>query len=250
MFHLAAFTQSQDSAVLVPTAALLDQALQINGNDLIVPNDLSMLAGAYAFGPNAARVQLVAPSLRRLFPQELNPLDVNALPTDQLTLNWFDDNPLQLDGGEPFEVWMAENGAGATRVTTAIWLCDGVPVPLGNQDVRTIRVTSATAAVANVWSNIPLTFNDVLPSGTYALVGATLQSTNGQLARFVFKGGYYRPGMIMNQTVGQRQNPIFRGGDLGYWGTFENLTPPTVDVLCNGADAAFAGELDLVFLGR
>lgn len=249
MFHLAGWTQSQDSAVLVPTAGLADQSLQVNGNDIIVPNDLNMLIAAYGLGPNATRVSLQAPSLRAIFNQEVYGLDVNAVATDQLLLEYYGSNAIQLAAGEPLEAWMAESNAAASRVTTLVWLCDTPPTPL-NADIRTIRVTSANAAVANAWTNIVLTFNDVLPSGTYALMGMQLQSANMQAFRCVFKGGMYRPGALGQTAISTRQNQIFRHGGMGIWGTFENLTPPSIDVLCNGADAAFAGVMDLAYLGR
>lgn len=249
MFHLAGWTQSQDSAVLVPTAGLADQSIQVNGNDIIVPNDVNQLMAAYALGPNLTRASLQAPSLRAIFNQEVYGIDVNAVATDQLLLEWYGANAIQLAAGEPFEAWMAENNAAASRGTILVWLCDTPPSSL-NGDIRTIRVTSANAAVANAWTNITLAFNDVLPSGTYALMGMQLQSTNMQAFRCVFKGGMYRPGAIGQPAITTRQNQVFRHGGLGVWGTFENLTPPSVDVLCNGADAAFAGVMDLVYLGR
>lgn len=247
MFHLAGFTQSQDSAVLIPAAALADQSLQINGNDIIVPRDLTNLIWSYALGPSATRAQIVAPSLRRIFAEEIFPLDLNATATDQLVINNNAQSPLLLDPGEPLEAWMAEGAAGASRVTILVALADAPPVPIVG-DIHAIRVTSTGTAVANAWTNIPLTFNDTLPSGTYALVGAALQSTNMQAFRFVFKGGMYRPGAVGSALISTRQHEMFRNGMLGSWGEFENLTPPTVDVLCNGADAAFAGVLDLVQL--
>lgn len=244
-FHLAGYTQSQDSAVLINAAALADQSLQVNGNQIIVPNDLTTIIWAYALGPNASRAQLVSPSLRRIFNQEIFPLDVNAVATDQLALELFGGSPLQLDPGEPLEGWMAESNAAASRVTILACLADAPPIPIVG-DIHSIRVSSTGAAVANSWTNITLTFNDVLPSGTYALVGATLFSANMQAFRFVFKGGAYRPGAIGSSALSTRINPMFRYGAMGSWGEFENLTPPSVDVLCNGADASFQGVLDLV----
>lgn len=248
-FHLAGFSQSQDSAVLVTTTALLDQSLQVNGNDIIVPNNLNMLAGVYAFGASLTRAQLISPSLRRTFPNEIMPLDLSLTPTDELLIQWFGQSALQLDPGEQLNAFMAENAAGASRGTILAWLCD-TPPQLAGGDIRTIRVTSTNAALANVWTNVTLTFNDVLPAGTYALLGATMQSANMQAFRFVPKGEPYRPGWIGSTTIAARDYEISRRGGLGVWCEFEHLTPPSMDVLCNGADAAFAGVMDVVYLGR
>lgn len=246
-FHLLGWSESQDSAVLVNAAALPDQALQVNGDQIIVPNDLTQLIFYYALGPNATRAWIVSPSLRRMYNEEIFPLDLAAIATDQSLVVDHSQSPLILDAGEPLEAWMAEGAAGASRVTILAALADGLPVPQSG-DFHTIRVTSSTAAVANVWSNVTLTFNDVLPSGMYAVVGGMMQSANMQAWRLVFKGGSYRPGAPGVSTIGLRHNRLFRNGNLGVWGTFENLTPPSMDVLCNGADAAFMGVLDLVQL--
>lgn len=245
MFHLLGYTQSQDSAVLINAAALADQSLQVNGNQIIVPNDLTNLIFMYALGPSATRAQLVSPSLRRMFNEEIFPIDLNAIATDQMLIDFLGQSPILLDPGEPLEGWMAEGAAGASRVTILAALADASPIPVAG-DIHTIRVTSTGVAVANAWTNVTLAFNDVLPSGTYALVGAAMQSANMQAFRFVFKGGMYRPGGIGSALISTRVADEFRNGMMGSWGEFENLTPPSMDVLCNGADSAFAGVLDLI----
>lgn len=246
-FHLVGWTQSQDSAILVPMTALLDQSLQVNGNDVIVPNDLTRVLGLYGQGVNIARAQLVSPSLRRMFNEEIYPVDVAALPADQLLINWMGYVPLLLDPGEPLEAWMAESGAGATRATVLAWIADALPVPVGGEQ-HTIRITASGTAVASAWTNMNLAFNDVLPSGTYAVVGASLQSATMQAFRLVFKGLAYRPGWVGQATIQSRVHDMSRNGNLGSWGEFENLTPPSVDVLCTAGDSAFQGVLDLVQL--
>lgn len=247
MMHLVGYTQSQDSAILVPMTALLDQAIQVNGNDVIVPNDMTQVWGLYGQGPNLTRAQLVAPSLRRMFNEEIYPVDVAALPSDQLLINWMGYAPLMLDPGEPLEAWMAENNAAASRATVFVWLSDGNQQPVGGEQ-HTIRVTASGTAVASAWTNMNLAFNDVLPSGTYAVVGASMQSATMQGFRLVFKAQAYRPGWVGQATIQSRVHEMSRNGNLGSWGDFENLTPPSMDVLCTGADSAFQGVLDLVQL--
>lgn len=247
MFHICGFTESQDSAVLVPAAALADQALQINGDDIIVPNDLTALIMATAFGPDITRAQLQSPSIRRQWNQEIMPVIAAALPTNRQVLQPQIDSPLILDAAEQLNGLMAESNAAASRVTIMALLADVPPSPVSG-DIRSIRVTGTGTAVANAWTNLTLTFNDVLPAGTYALVGADFFSTNMQAFRFVFKGGMYRPGFIGASAASQLPHPLQRYGGLGVWGEFAHNTPPSIDVLCNAADSAFSGILDLMFL--
>lgn len=242
------YTASVDQAVAAAIAGIPDQALQVNVNDIIIPSDMTNILAAFAVGPSLTRVQLVSPSLRAVWNQEVFGIDLNAATTDALLLEYYGQNAIPLAPGEPLNAFFAEGAAGASRGTVLVWLCDTPPGPI-LADIRTIRVTGAFTAVANTWTNGNLVFNDTLPAGTYALVGAQIISANMQAFRFVFKGGFYRPGAIAGAALSTRQNQLFRHGNMGQWGQFQNLTPPSIDVLCNGADTSFQGVLDLVQVG-
>jgi hypothetical protein len=248
MFHLAGFTESQDSATLVNVAALADQSLQVQGDDLIVPDDLPFLLGYYAVGPNVTRAQLVSPSMRATWAEEVSAIDVAAIPNSPYNWAFLSDAAIPLNPDEALNALAAEDNAAAARATILVWLCDQPPQPLIGMEIRTVRVTGTTTLIANAWTNGTLTFADTLPSGRYALVGARMRSTNLQAFRFNFKGGMYRPGAIGCQVPSDLEDPIFRRGRLGVWGEFQHNTPPSVDFLANAADTAQTGELDLVYL--
>lgn len=248
MFHLAGFSASQDTATLANIAALADQAINTSGNDLIVPDDLPLLIATYVLGPSLTRAQVTSPSMRRSWTQELLQIDLSATPTDQLLVAYHIANPIVLDTDEQLNALMSEGAAGASRGTVLVWLADTPPNEIIGQDIRTIRFTSTTAAVANVWSNIAIAFNDTLPAGRYSIVGAMLQSANMQAFRIVPRGAAFRPGAIGITALSQRHNEMFRHGNMGEWGQFDHNVPPTIDVLCNGADASFTGVMDLVYL--
>lgn len=248
MFHLAAYSESQDSATLTNVAAIADQSLQVQGDDIVVPDDLPFLLGVYALGPNLTRAQLVSPSLRATWAEEVSPQDVAAVPGSPYAWTYYGDGAIPLQPDESLNALAAEDNAAAARATIGIWLCDQPPQPIIGMEIRSVRVTGAFTATANTWSPGTLQFADTLPSGRYALVGARLVSTTLQLFRFAFKGGMYRPGAIGQGGVSRVEDPMFRKGRMGVWGEFQHNTPPGVDVLCNAADAAFAGILDLVYL--
>lgn len=245
-FGTVAWSQSVDSAgVLTPLAALADQSVRVNGNDIIVPTGLQNLVAAYGLGPSITRGQLVSPSLRRYLNPEIAPLDVNALPTPPIGIMQLYDNPILLDAEEALDANFAESGAGASRGTVLAWLADS-PIEEVTGDIRTVRVTGTTTLVANAWTNGSLTFDQTLPAGTYQCVGARFFSTNGQAFRMVFVNQGWRPGGIMMQNATQDDPDVFRFGKMGVWGEFKHNTPPTVDFLANGADTAQTGVLDLV----
>jgi hypothetical protein len=114
--------------------------------------------------------------------------------------------------------------------------------------VFTVHWTCATAlAAADAWSISTPVFDNGLPSGTFAIVGARFESATGQFARFLPKGGpSYRPGTFCSQAVGGYVTEEDRYGGLGEWMRFTNTTPPLVEFFALAADATQAGFMDLI----
>jgi hypothetical protein len=235
------------NAALTALAAAADPHVRIVGNDIYVPGDFNKLWGAYGVGPTLTRAQLSSPSLRRTFLPEIAPLDVGAaLPASPRKIFLFDDSPIPLDGGEALDANITNTAS--DRETVLVWLGPAASKP-DPRPFFTLRVTTTPTAVAGVWTNGALTFDQTLPSGHYDLLGARFRSTNLIAFRFVFVGGTYRPGAIGYAATTSLDYDKFRGGNLGIWGSFAHNAPPTVDFLANAGDASFTGELDLVYTG-
>lgn len=248
MFHLGGFTESQDSATLVNVAALADQQLTISGDELRVPEQAPILLAAYTLGPSVTRSMLVSPSLRRIFNYEIKPIDVGAEPAANPPFISLIDNPIQLEAEEPLTAQASEDGSGATRATVLVWLGSEVPRPVDGE-IFTIRATNTTTLIANTWTNGPLTFDQTLPAGTYAIVGARAESAGLQAFRVAFVGGGFRPGGLGCDAVSDLNVRGQRFGGWGEWGRFRHTTPPTVDFLSNSADTSQVVDLDLVKVG-
>ena len=248
MVTMIAYSESQDSATLVNVAALVDPHVRVLGDDIVVPAQVSYVGGVYAIGAAISRAQLVSPSIRRRYPMEIAPIEIAAEPADPVKYYSMFDNPIQLDPDESLNFQAAEDGAGAGRCTGLVWLCDGATAPLSGVEIFTIRATNASTLTAFQWTNGALTFNDTLPAGTYALVGARGVSTGLLGFRFVFQAFPFRPGAIGSDTNGEVGAPIFRQGRLGVWGEFEHNSPPTVDFLSVSADSSQTVDLDLVLI--
>jgi hypothetical protein len=245
MFSLVAWSESQDSAVLVNVAALADPHIRVNGDDVIVPTDLQALVGAYAVGLNVTRAQLVSPSLRRYLNFEIAPFDLATEPVVPTAFIDLRRNPIILDPEEALDAQAAENGAGAIRSTIFAWLADKALEPVTG-DIRTVRVTNASTLAASAWTNGALTFDQTLPAGEYAVVGGRFVSAGLQGWRCVFVGQQWRPGAIGYDLDNDIEHPAFRYGQMGVWGTFRHNTPPTIDFLSVSADTSQTGELDLM----
>lgn len=246
--HLIAYSASLDQAAIAPIAAVADPSISVAGNNVQIPDFAPYLLGAYGCGVNLTRAQLQAPSLRRIVNYEVSSLEAAVFPG--LIPPSFDlmVNPIPLDVAEQMQALSAEAGAGATRMNVIAFLGDG-KVEAITDPIYTVRCTCAQALVAYNWTNGALVFDQVLPVGDYAIVGAAGYS-NGLIAfRFVFQGSTPRPGGIGGaNTLG---NVMFkqRMGGWGVWGIFNSTTPPTVDFFSSAADAAEVVLLDLIKVG-
>lgn len=246
MFTLAGFFESSGATSLTEAAALADPHLRVSGDDIIVP-PLGKLAGVYAksFSCNDARLE--SPSLRRFVNLAIHPVregdsHLNRNPEDY----WLDlfDHMIELDVSEAVNLKIAQSAA-ADAVYGLIWFADGIdPVPEG--PIRTIRASSSTTLTANAWSNLALTFDEDLPAGRYAIVGAAGQSAGMVGFRLLLPGYAWRPGTIGIIDVSYVSMRSFRYGGKGSWGEFEHDLPPSVDVLSISADTSEKVWLDLV----
>lgn len=247
-FTVAAWSASQDSAVLLAAAALSDPHIVTAGNDIRVPDWATILLGCYVLGPNVTRAQLISPTLRRVFNPDLSPIDVAALPTSPHRAWMLMSDAIELTAAEALNFQFAENNAGASRGTALIWLADQVPDGI-DAPTFTMRFTASFTAVANAWTNGVITFDQTLPPGEYACLGAHVRSTNLQAFRFVVPGSFFRPGGIGSAAISDILLPGQLRGGWGEWFRFLHTAPPTIDVLCNAADTAFTGELHLAPTG-
>jgi len=248
MFTLVGYTESQDSASLTNVAALADPHVRVSGDDITVPSQLAYVGGVYAIGASITRAQLVSPSIRRRYPLEVVPVEIAAEPADPVKYFPLFDNPIALDPDESLNFQAAENGSSSQQSSGFVWLCDGAIAPITGAEIFTIRATNTSTLTAYAWTNGALTFNDTLPAGDYALVGARGSSAGLIAFRFVFSQYAWRPGAIGMDTTGEVGAPIFRFGKLGEWGQFSHNTPPTVDFLSLSADTSQTVDLDLILL--
>lgn len=246
MFTLVAYSESQDTGGnLTYVAALADQHVRVEGDNIVVPSDMPNLAAVFALGATISGARIESPSLRRTLLFDVNPLNIAAEPASPSALVNLFYNPIPLDAYEPIRALVSEGAAGAERETVLLWLADGPQSPVTGE-IYTVECTSSTTLTANVWTNGALTIGQTLPAGTYQVVGMRAISAGLIAARLVFVGGTWRPGCIGYDAESDLENPIFRRGALGVWGEFTHDQPPTVDFLSISADTSETVWLDLI----
>lgn len=243
-FTLVAWTESQDSAVLVNIAALADPHVRVVADDIYVPA-LSFLSGYHFHGANFTQGQISSPSLRVQNLIDVEPADLAAEPGSPPAFHDLFENPIPLVASEAINTLMAEDAAGASRVTALVWFSSGPVTPVTGK-IQTVRATGATTLGASVWTNCALTFSQTLPAGRYQVVGMRAQSAGAQAARLVVPGFSWRPGCIGCDADGDIDPPRLRYGRAGVWCEFDHDAPPTVDFLSVSADTAEVVHLDLI----
>ena len=251
MFHLSLYSASiANGSVLLQVAAVADPVIAPSGNGFLVPGTINKLMRVAAVGTNLTRVQLTSASLRDYTPFDVGPVNVGTLIASPANFADFSDAPIPLAVNEELDAFGVQSNAGAQRITVGVWWADR-PVQPNTQRGFTVHWTATATLSANAWTSTSVTFDNGIPSGTFAIVGSRCITAGALFHRWVPRGGApYRPGAFAGQA--QSFNPVdgSRMSDYvnnwGEWMRFTNTTPPTVEIFSISADTSEEGYLDLV----
>lgn len=248
VFHCAAYSVTTVANTPTNGVAIQDDILTRNptSGNFILPDD-EMLFLTTFIGATAGRCQINSATLRQVNLPYIRPSIVGAHPYTLCKVQSFLDQPLRLPKNE--EIAMTFTSTAAEAEWGIMWLgqtLEGVPAG----DILTCRWTNTTAtAVAGSWTTIQMTLDQILPPGTYAVVGSEVICASGLAHRLIIPNQYFRPGALSMLALGSVQPPQFMDRELGSWGTFMNFVLPQVQVLCTAADATFEGYMQLVKVG-
>jgi len=244
-FTLAAYLESIATATHTELAAVPDQHLVTNGDDIVIPDKYDKLMGMFAAGITMSRAQLSSPALRKTLIVDADQINIGAEPLSEPPFVNLFNNPRQLKSSEGARV-LATQGSGAAEVERiGIFLGDGV-VEEVTGEIMTVRCTGATTLVAGVWNLVPLTFTQQLEAGEYNVVGARFEAAGAVLGRLVIPGSPWRPGCMATDSIADKPNERFEKGNSGIWGKFSHSFPPQAEFLSISADTAEVVYLDLV----
>ena len=181
--------------------------------------------------------------------------------------------PIPLKPTEEFDIFATQNAGAGQTVNVLVAFSDGkktalpVQVNVGNIQATqlfpgrffTAHWTASVTLTANSWSTVAPSFDQPLPAGAYALLGARCFSATGLFFRlFPAVDPLWRPGGICVQAYdqmdpfNQRYFPSYGsspGQGWGVWLQFLQNVPPQVEFFSTSADTAQEGWFDLVYLG-
>lgn len=232
MRHLAAFYQSVQLASLTAINAVPDTQIFSQGTIQRVPPAMPNLCLAAAIYDDASfsQAQIETPSLRVLANYDVSPINNGVTITN---VNGYDDRydlPLELDGNESLTASLDGAAGGAKDGYVLLEYCDG-PVKSAPGTSFTVRATGTATLAAGSFVNTAITFDTVLPAGSYNVVGLRAEGANLAAARLAFVGQVARPGVLGVAGPFQEDNLRYRQGNAGVFGAFDTNQPPTVDCL-------------------
>lgn len=243
--NVVGYESTVSNAALASITPIPDPTVQVNGFDILVPGALTMVCYTAAMINSAVatlRAQLRSPSLLALVPIDISPI-ANGLVWPTLLVGYqVADTPYQLVATEPLDALIQNGAAVVNRVF--VHFCDAALKPVVGK-IYSVRFTSSSSLLTASWVNSPIIFSTILPAGNYQVVGLRLWSANGVYARYVFKGSIWRPGAPMQTSEAGQDWPYFRWGNAGIFDVFNNITPPSLDVM-GVTDTAQTGMMDFI----
>lgn len=245
MFHLVAWTESHDNVANQDLSPVTDGIMTIQNSHFLLQFDYDILWAA-VMNTTIQRCRINTPSLRQITLPFITPVIAAAIPGNSRNVADYRFNPFRVRALEELVMEATQSNAGGARTTVVAALMRGARQQIPGSDIYTMRGTSSTAATANAWSNVAMTWADTLPAGTYLAVGLRHQSTNGQAARLIFEDQVVRPGTLSMNALTDQVHEIFVKGGCGPYGQFNANRMPNVEVLCNGADNSHEVYLDFM----
>lgn len=248
MHHSVAWRLSSTDATLVDQTPVQDQIMLIQ-NSHFVPQRDTFIWYVYVGAATLNRARFVTPKFRQQTTPWIRPIGTAIVPTDEPNVCSYVDNPLKAAALEEIELDAMQTTGGAAVIFATAGLAEGPMIPAPRGDIYTMRGTGATTVTAGVWTSVPITWQDSLPSGRYACVGLEAIGATCVAARLTFDDQYFRPGTVGNAAAANNGSPLFRKGGLGVWGYFNQNRMPTMEFCCNAADTAQEVYMDFIKVG-
>jgi len=276
MFHLELFSSSIATSGANTfqqlTYTSVDNVLPKLNNGMQVSPTLPYLQAVLGVGAHLVHVRGQAPSMLPFPYPALSPNNRGAAFESPPRIWDFSRAPLPLRPTEEFDIFVTQNSGGAETEYVACQFSDGTltPIPVAinppgiGQNPTTpgrffaVHWTAAVTLTAGAFTQVQPVFDQALPAGMYAMIGARAFSATGLFFRlFPAMQPLWRPGGVCVQAYDQLDPVNQRGFQQGYpstmgwgmWLQFYQNVPPQVEFFSTAADTAEEGWFDLVYLG-
>lgn len=244
MYHTLIYQTQQYGANNVDMTPVTDSWVPIQNGHYLPPEMLRLFGGWFS-GTLLSAITLVTPKSRAVVPPRLYPINQLALPPDRPHIWDRRTNPFTLNAVEEISMQANLGGVAAAQTTAVMFVGNQLePVPPG--DVYSLHGTATTAAVVGAWTQLTVTWDQTIPSGTYTIVGSQHQSTNAIAHRWFFRTSPMRPGFLSINSLGNMTDPSYYFGGWGSLGSFQTTAYPFIEVFCTAADASHDVVMNMV----
>lgn len=232
----------------VDITGVTDQSVTINSNSHYIPDTDWRLLAAYVLGTSVTRGKLLTPSLRAVSAPYIAPVERSAtVPSLPHFAKYGDQGPI-LIRNEEMQVQVSNNLGAATEVESAVLFVDRPGTPLSHGTIITVRGTCTGTGVTGAWVLTPITLDQTLKVGRYAVVGMSVVAINALAARLQLPGYVPRPGCLTRNAIGNDDWSYWRRGNFGSYGEFYTTAQPQLEFFSLGACTAQEVYLDLIWL--
>lgn len=247
MHHTCAYTATVAATAETDIAALTDGVLVIQNGHFLPqrPTDICYAAFCALLGTYA---RLSTPTLSVVTSPYIRDISLAVDFGNPQILDDYSSDMLHLEALEEVTLF-AKNSAATSGLSLCVLglMIQQMPQPAGR--VYTIRGTAAATLVINAWTQLgTITWQNQLPTGMFAVVGAEAFSAGGKAFRLTFENQVWRPGGLAMILETNRTHSLFRLGNLGTWGQFHNYAMPTFEMISASADTAETVYMDIVRL--
>jgi len=248
MHHTCAYGATVATVAETDIAALADGVLTIQNGHFIPPRSMNLLYIAYC-ALLVTKARISTPTLNAVTSPYIRDVSLAVDFGNPQIVDDLSADPIMLNALEEIAI-LAVNSAATSGLSLSILGLDygRQPQPAGN--VYTIRGTATATLVINAWTQLgTITWQNSLPTGVYAVIGAEAFSAGGKAYRMTIENQVPRPGGLSTILETNRTHPLFRMGNLGEWGRFHSYLMPTFEMISASADTAEVVYMDIVRVG-
>ena len=230
-------------------AGVADQNARVHGDDIYI-GKYNRIISMFGGGQAPSYMRLLSPSLRRLFGPYIHPY-YSFAPDAYWVVKpvYMTENPIPLETNEALNAVILSTVLNVDNDKfCGVSLAEG-PVSPARGEIRTMYDEVSGTFTQKTWVNAHFTFPVDLPVGRYQVVGAQCRCTYPGIFRLVPIGADHRPGGMIDATDKVVDTSGQRGGKLGVWCEFDQLTPPSLEICSAVTNTWAAVKLDLIRVG-
>jgi hypothetical protein len=257
-FHTVVFTSSTSSSGATTFVQLnfkADAIVPTLNNGLQVPKQLNKLGFIAGVGTSLTNFRAQTPAFLPYPWPSFAPVNRGSAFESPPRMWDLFKNPLTCNPTDELDVFICQNSGGSETEYVFASLTDGMipTAPAGR--FFTVHATGTTTQTAGAFTSCALTFDQAIPAGLYAVIGARAFAATCLAFRLVpAMEPLWRPGGIGVKAYDQLDPPGQRAYHLdgqvvapwGVWVSFYQNVPPQCDFFSTSADTAQEVWLDLV----